>query len=164
MPGPVPKDAKIRQRRNRVSTSATLAREKGRRQRAPRLPKYRDEDGREVTWHRMTVAWWRDIWHSPMAAQFLEADIHALYRLAVLVNKYWREPSKDLAGEIRLEQQAFGLTPIDRRRLQWTVETEDERARTREVRRPAGGAAEPVGATEPQTEDPRKLLRMVAGR
>jgi len=148
MPGPPPKDPKIRQRRNRVATSATLEGDGRRRKYAPRLPA-RDDDGQ--SWHKLTVAWWRDVWHSPMAAQFLEADKHALYRLAMLVDLFWAKPAKDLAAEIRLEQQAFGLTPIDRRRLQWTVEQEEARARTR---------------TAPQEEkpavDPRKILKMVA--
>jgi hypothetical protein len=86
-----------------------------------------------------------------MAEQYMEADKHALYRLAVLVDAFWREPAKDLAAEIRLEQQAFGLTPIDRRRLQWTVEQEEAKRRSRQ---PA--------AAESHAEDPRELLKVVA--
>ena len=145
-----PKDPKLRQRRNRVSTSATLIDTARRRKYAPRLP----DRGPEQPWHKLTRAWWRDVWHSPMAEEFLEADRHALYRLAVLVDLFWREPSKELGAEIRLEQQAFGLTPIDRRRLQWTVEREEERRR-------------PHLAPEHQQaddEDPRKLLKMVASK
>ena len=154
MPGPAPKDPKIRQRRNKVATSATLADTTPRRQRAPRLPVYTDDEGHEVKWHRMTEAWWKDLWHSPMAEKFLRADEHALFRLAVLVDKYWHSPSKELAAEIRLEQQAFGLTPIDRRRLQWSVEQDD--SPRREPRRAV--------ATDEVAEDPRKILRMVAAR
>ena len=115
------------------------------RQRAPRLP---DRD-----WHPLTRAWWSDVWGSPMTGQFLEVDRHALLRLAVLVDLFWRDPTKDLAAEIRLEQQAFGLTPIDRRRLQWAVQ---EEAETRRVRTPP--------PAEDQEEDPRKVLKMVASR
>ena len=57
-----------------------------------------------------------------MAEEYLRADEHALYRLAVLIDNYWTKPSAGLASEIRLEQQAFGLTPLDRRRLEWSIE------------------------------------------
>ena len=64
-----------------------------------------------------------------MAAEFLQADRHGLYRLAVLVDAFWRTEDPRLASEIRLQAQCFGLTPIDRRRLQW--EMEDEGAETK---------------------------------
>ena len=147
MAGPPPKDPKIRQRRNKVSTSTTLTRTSPPRQRAPSLPK-----GHK--WHRLTRAWWKDIWHSPMAENFLRADEHALLRLAVLVDLFWYDPDRKLAAEIRLEQQAFGLTPIDRRRLQWSVEEEEAPRRARRQ------VAEP----DDQTDDPRKILKMVASR
>jgi len=148
MSGPPPKNPKIRQRRNRV-TGATLTATDKPRQRAPRLPK-RDDD---QEWHRLTRAWWRDVWHSPMAEQFLEVDKHALYRLAMLIDAFWSQPSRQLAAEIRLEQQAFGLTPLDRRRLQWSVGQEEERRRTRTRQSP-----------HERGDDPRKILRMVASK
>jgi hypothetical protein len=33
---------------------------------------------------------------------------------------------KELAGEIRLQRLCFGLSPIDRRRLQWDIDRGDE--------------------------------------
>ena len=149
MSGPPPKNPKIRQRRNRSVTSATLRTNKSHHRR-PHLPK-RDDN---KAWHKLTRAWWRDVWHSPMAEQFLEVDKHALYRLAMLIDAFWSQPSRQLAAEIRLEQQAFGLTPLDRRRLQWTVEQEDERRRTRTRQAPR----------ERESDDPRKILRMVASQ
>jgi hypothetical protein len=140
MPGPPPKDPKLRQRRNKTATRSTLRRTRPPRQRAPRLP---DRD-----WHELTRAWWTDVWHSPMVPEFLEVDRHALLRLAVLVDEFWKLPTKELAAEIRLEQQAFGLTPIDRRRLQWSIEQEEERRRPRRV------------AQDPEADDPRKVLQM----
>ena len=72
-------------------------------------------------WHPETLAWWAAVWASPMARQYLRADHPALFRLALLVEDFQRadDPAlrSSLAGEIRLEQQAFGLTPFDRRRL-----------------------------------------------
>lgn len=150
MPGPIPKPAALRQRRNRTSTAATLVATAPRRRRAPRLPKR--EEGAE--WHRMTRAWWRAVWRSPMAGEYLDADIHALFRLAVLIDQFWSDPSKELAAEIRLQQQAFGLTPIDRRRLQWEVDRgkqAETRTRQRHVR-----------AAQAGDEDPRKALQVLA--
>jgi hypothetical protein len=83
----------------------------------------------------MTRLWWKDVWASPMAEEFLRADEHALLRLAVLVDLFWTEPSQKLAGEIRLQQQAFGLTPLDRRRLEWQVVQTEEAVDRREQRR-----------------------------
>jgi hypothetical protein len=111
----------MRERRNKDVTAATLldARPlKG----IPELPKRRRKWGVE------TIAWWKDIWRSPMAPEFIQSDIHQLYILADLTDQYWREsatkrgPSPALATEIRLQRQCFGMTPIDRRRLQWSVE------------------------------------------
>jgi hypothetical protein len=144
MPGPLPKDVKLKQRRNKASTRRTFDRGKARRKYAPRLP--------EGQWHELTRAWWHDVWHSPMAEAYLDVDRHALFRLALLVDMYYKTPVKELAAEIRLEQQAFGLTPVDRRRLEWSVEAEaEERGRAR--RAPA----------EAEAEDPRNVLKVAFG-
>jgi len=148
MSGPIPKPAALRQRRNRVSTGATLAAEGSERQRAPSLPTHRD-------WQPMTRAWWKDTWRSPMAAEFLRADVHGLYILAELVDAFWTDPEDlKLAAEIRQHRMAFGLTPIDRRRLQWEVERVEERRRLRPAEAPQkkGGR---------KAADPRAMLRMV---
>jgi hypothetical protein len=81
-----------------------------------------------------------------MAGEYLNADVHALYRLAVLVDAFWRRPSQALAAEIRLQQQAFGLTPLDRRRLEWTIEQAEAattRKQQRQVRRAQAGEVDP---------------------
>lgn len=73
-----------------------------------------------------------------MAAEFEPSDVHGLLMLAVLVDQFWTDPSKDLAAEIRLQRAAFGLTPLDRRRLQWEIDRgEEASAKTAERRRPA---------------------------
>ena len=38
-------------------------------------------------------------------------DFHVL---AVLIDEFWKEPSKELAVEIRLQGQRFGLSPLSR--------------------------------------------------
>ncbi len=147
MPGPVPKDPVLRQRRNRVATRASLAPDgapaEGHRE-IPALPK-------RHKWHKLTLAWWQDVWQSPMAPEYLQADIHGLYLLAELVNRFWRKPSIPLAVEIRLQRQCFGLSPIDRRRLQWEVERVEATTRKQRVQAP------PV-----EIDDPRRLLTVVS--
>ena len=145
MSGPAPKARSLRQRRNRVSTQAALAAEDGgRRRAAPPLH-------RQWMMHPMTRRWWKDVWHSPMAAEFLKSDVHQLYILAELVNRFWFVPSTALAAEIRQQRLAFGLTPIDRRRLQWEIEQEEPPV--------AGKRSEPGPAAA--SGDPRERLRAV---
>ena len=144
MPGPLPKDSKIRQRTNKTSTAARLPAGTGRRSRHPKLPVEADR-----VWHPLTRKWWRDLWTSPMAGEYLQADTHGLFALADLVDRYWSTTDErkrlDLAKEVRLQRQAFGLTPIDRRRLQWEVDKVEDRKKRRVTRerKPEKFAADP---------------------
>jgi hypothetical protein len=135
MPGPLP--ARAAARRNRPATAATLL-PGGRARRRPRLP------NREDGWHELTIAWWRDVWASPMAPEYDDSDVHGLLLLAVLVDQFWRVPSKELAAEIRLQRQCYGLTPIDRRRLQWTIERADDAKDRASRRRPKPAETKPA--------------------
>lgn len=145
MPGPLPK--KNPARRNKTSTRATLPRDH--QVVAPKLP------AREAQWHAQTAEWWADIWASPMAPEFERADLHGLFVLADLVDAFWTaETPKErtaLAAEIRLQRRDFGLTPLDRRRLQWEIErvedAQDRGQRRRQTSKPAG--------------DPRAVLHAV---
>jgi len=141
-------------RRNVSPTAATLTVDHD--VQAPPLP------AREVDWNELTVAWWEDIWASPMAPEFLSSDLHGLFLLADLVDLFWSPSSSArdrilLAAEIRQQRQCFGLTPIDRRRLQWTIEKTDE-AQDRGKRRRAKPQA-PAGQPVPG-DDPRNVLRL----
>lgn len=149
MPGPPPKHPSTRARKNRTTTNAVLTEDHDVKQ--PPLP-------RGVDWHVMTKAWWKDIWTSPMAPEFLKADIHGLFQLALLTNDFWlaETPSarSNLAAEMRQQGQRYGLSPIDRRRLQWEVEkTEDAIARGAQRKAPP--------APRPQGADPRKTTLSV---
>jgi hypothetical protein len=146
MAGPVPKNPALRQRRNKTATRAELVDEAPRRTRAPQLPR-----GRE--WHKLTRAWWREVWASPMAEEYLEADLGGLYILAELVDQFWTMPATGLATEIRLQRQCFGLTPVDRRRLQWEVTRAEDATTRRSQRR--------VRQAQDGEIDPREALRQV---
>jgi len=134
-------------RRNRTTTKATLALVHD--VTAPELP------ARTIPWHDQTVAWWADIWASPMAPEYDESDRHGLFALAALIDDFWTaESPRDraaLAGEIRLQRQCFGLTPMDRRRLQWEIERTDEAQAKGSARRAkATEAKAPAAATDPR--------------
>jgi hypothetical protein len=138
------KHPSVRARMNRASTAAMLPAD-GPRRPVPRLPELA-----EVDWLPATRTWWRDLWRSPMSAEYHPAtDRHMLYVLAVLMNDYFGASAPlmrlKLAAEIRLQVASFGLTPYARRRLEWQIaETEDRKdARARRAAPPA------------QPEDPR---------
>jgi hypothetical protein len=148
--GPTPKPSALRQRRNKVSTAATLPAAGTAEGRAvPPLPV---RGGGETPWHPETVAYWKLIWASEMAGEYLEADVPGLVALMKLQDRF-NYGGHELAAEIRLQRQCFGLTPIDRRRLQWeTGKVEDA-----ERRRPKAG-----NIPQPTTRnDPRKGLALV---
>jgi hypothetical protein len=110
----------------------------------------------ERVWHPLTESWWDDIWSSPMAPEFDHSDTHGLFVLAMLVDAFWVEPSTGLAAEIRLQRQCFGLTPIDRRRLQWEIDRGEEAAQSTTKRR---NASKPTGArSRAKKTDPRQML------
>jgi hypothetical protein len=56
---------------------------------------------------------------------------------------------REIGAEIRLQQQAYGNTPLDRTRLQWEVEHPEPEK-------------EPAEAEAPPVLDPRKVLRALA--
>ena len=132
MPGPMPKDPALRQRRNKSSSRALLPAEKMPMRGAPRLPAR--PDGQEP-WHKLTRRWWRDVWSSPQHGEFLRADLGSLFRLVMLVDAFWNSGQLDLAREIRLHEREFGLTPLSRRRLEWTVAQAEEASDRREQKR-----------------------------
>src|SRR3989304_8112318 len=126
-PGPSPKNAKLRQRRNKVVTASVLTKSPSMKK-TPELP--RRKGNRK--WCPEAIAFWEEIWDSSMAEEFNKVDIQGLYLLMDLFDQYWRMPAKEigkkkeLANEIRLQRQCFGLTPLDRMRLQWETEKADK--------------------------------------
>jgi hypothetical protein len=106
------KDPARRRRTNKVAGARTLQAVAG--LKTPTLPV-------DIRWHPRVEQWWAGLWSSPMAPEYDESDVDELLVLAVLYHQFWMEPSKDLAGEIRLQRQCFGKTPMDRRRLQWDI-------------------------------------------
>lgn len=152
MPGPVPKPLDQLQRRNKASTRATLPTEES--AATAEVPPLPDLDrGR---WHAMVVRWWEKVWTSPMAAEYLEADKEELYLLARLHQDFYKAKKaserQKIAAEIRQQGVRFGLSPIDRRRLQWEVE-KGEQANERTARRRQ--------VKQASETDPREALKVV---
>ncbi len=152
MPGPPPKNPSMRQRRNKSSSRAVLTIvPEVRMVTKPNLPRL--EEGKE--WHPMARKFWEDIWESPMSAEFTHGDEPALFRLLYLVNAFWTKPNLAVAKEISSMEKEFGLTPMSRRRLEWTIaQTEDAKGkeevnrakRAKQVR--DGDLLDPRGALE----------------
>lgn len=154
----VPKPPELRQRRNKSVSQATLPSEAESADReVPPLP---DRESATEVWHPMVVRWWKAVWTSPMAGEYLGADMEGgLFILAELMQRRWSERETGglvkLSAEIRQQEIRFGLSPIDRRRLQWEVEkgeTADERTAKRRKAKDLNAAAD---------ADPRDVLRVV---
>jgi len=156
MPGPIPKPPGLRQRRNRASTKAILpTAAEAAKQNIPPLPTPATPSW-DGNWHEHVVAWWESVWHSPMAAEYLEPDKRGLILLAYLQQSFWTARTNEerfkFAAEIRQQEVRFGLTPIDRRRLQWEVE-KGESAAVRTATRRKRKRANPK-------KDPREVLKL----
>ena len=145
------KDASTRARTNRASTAATLGEHPDTLPAIiPDLPDRSDGEGGTLLWHKLTREWWADMWASPMSREYHSSDRHALYILAALVDQFWIDPNQKLAGEIRLQRQAFGLTPYDRRRLEWTIETTEDAKERGAARRDRQPSAQPKASSDPR--------------
>lgn len=161
MPGPTPKTQSTRARRNKASTRTTLVAVHPDDVVIPDLP------SSKPVWQPRTLQHWEEVMSSPMAPEYDESDLQALFMVAELWDDFYLIEAEDLPfdrkarlrsnlmGEIRLQEQRFGLTPIDRRRLQWEIdrgEEADEKTRERRNKRTAQAAPK---EGEP---DPRQIL------
>lgn len=124
MSGPAPKPAHLRQRVNKKPGAATIEAPD-----SPGIPEIPNPDRR--TWHLLTLEAWKRAWQSPMASQWLDSDVDGLGRVALLWDAFYKQPDVKYLAEIRLQEQRFGLSPLDRSRLQWEVNRADESERKR---------------------------------
>lgn len=150
------KDPSVRARANKASTAAVLP-DDGEDSAvvAPELPQRYDSEGQSMDWLEATLEWWDDLWAAPMAQEYHSSDRHGLFRLAALIDNYWRDPSAKTHSEVRLAQKDYGLTPYDRRRLEWTIEA-TEKAKTEGAKR--RGVPEQSSQQPDPGSDPRLTL------
>lgn len=152
MKGPPPKPSHLRQRRNKVAGAANLpSQEESLENEVPPLPLRADGEN----WHSMVVMWWDSVWKSPMASEYLDADLQGgLYLLADLHEARWRcdDPNTlvKLAAEIRQQEVRFGLSPIDRSRLRWEIDRGEGAEARVESRRKAKVPPQPEAGSDPR--------------
>src|SRR5207253_1666646 len=100
--------------------------------------------------------WWEAVWRSPMAGEYLAADRDGLFILARLHQDFWTagcpKDRQQAAAEIRHQGVRFGLSPVDRRRLEWFVDKGEQASKRTETRRRARDAS---------GKDPRDVLRIL---
>jgi hypothetical protein len=148
--GPAPKPANLRQRRNKKVGATTLSVAEPDQAVKTKVPTLQNPDKRKF--HKLTRAWWKRVWSSPMAGEYLPTDIDGLARLAILVDEYYKKPHREVMAEIRLQEARFGLSPVDRSRLQWEVSRGEEAERKRRPPEPQHKKSE---------KDPRGILGVV---
>lgn len=128
-----------RQRRNKVSTAAEIPLQPL--DRCADLPTHRKE------WHPFVVKFWGRIWDSPMAAEFCQEDYFLLAVAFEGLQAFLEKPSIGGARVVSQTFAPFGLTPLDRRRLNWTFRRPEE---PKEAEQPKASSLE--------TRDPRDVL------
>lgn len=149
----VKKHSSVRARTNRASTAATLSNSTVGPH--PSLPALR-------SWHPMTVEWWDELWSTPMSSEYHISDRHQLIVLAVLYDEFFRTDDlspnqrKALSEEIRHHRTPFGMTPYDRRKLEWTIELAEDSKDKGSQRRQRQGSVQPKAS-----DDPRRALTAV---
>lgn len=134
--GPAPKPAHMRQRGPKRAGIATIAASE-----TPNVPEIPNPDGR--VWHELTTKAWRTAWESPMATQWIATDVDGLGRLALLWDGFYKAPDAKVLAEIRLQEQRFGLSPLDRNRLQWEINRVEESDRRKPKPPPARTGTDP---------------------
>ena len=144
--GRPPKPAHLRQRKNVKAGSATIEAPEN-----PEVPPIPNPDARE--WQPLTLASWKTAWRSAMASQWVQTDVDGMGRLAIAWDEYYKHPTVAWLAELRLQEQRFGLSPLDRSRLQWEIGRTDQAERNpdKPVRQPS----------KPRTDDPRAILLAV---
>lgn len=126
----------------------------------PKLPR------RIEGWHPLTEAWWADVWASPMSSEWHESDVHNVYICAMLYDDMWTGETAiargKAAAEFRQQRAVLGLTPYDRRRLEWTIESAQEATDRGKQRRSAGQPPAPAKPGAKKKADPRAGLHAVS--
>ena len=75
-------------------------------------------------YHDLTRSWWATIWDSPIAEEWVDADVPGLVALAQLIEDFWRADAEHRAkahAEVRMASREYGLSPFSRRQLQWEI-------------------------------------------
>jgi len=121
MPGPLPKAAGQRRRRNAPTIPTTKLPAGGREGQPPKCPYQLGRAGR---------AWWTWAWHTPQAAAWSDGDLFALARRARLEDDSEMGVSARMR-EMRELDDRFGLTAKGMAALRWEIAADEVGARRR---------------------------------
>lgn len=120
--GPTPNQQHQRERDTRRRQAGAVSVSHDGEVRGPELP------DRPDGWHPETVHWW-DTWRrSPQAQLFEPTDWEVLKRAALLHDYVWSsdKPSAAAISELRLIEERFGATYVDRQRARIRIEKEQD--------------------------------------
>jgi hypothetical protein len=116
----------------------------------PELPERTDViSGEPEPWHPAAIEFWDSLWNSPMASEYDRSDLTGLLIIADLTHDFFSGrrgmTKKEIAAEIRLQRREYGLGPMSRRSLQWTIEHAEEASAKGNRRRASrsGGREDP---------------------
>jgi hypothetical protein len=122
MIGRPPKHPAVRQRRNKVSTAAKIE--------LQGLKKGTLPPGE---WSPFAREMWEAIWKSPLSGEYAQEDYYALVIAFHGLEAFLKEPSVQGSVAVLRALSPFGLTPFDRRRLNWTIKAPEPAKRERAV-------------------------------
>lgn len=112
-----PKHPSQRRRRNKPPVPPRTLDAKAKPKKVPVLP--------GQGWTAYAREYWKTIWSSPMATQYIAADVPALVRLTQLAERVGQGTIGVAAlGEMRQLEDRFGLSPLARRRLSIDISTD----------------------------------------
>lgn len=122
---------------------------------------------RPMGWHAQTCIWWTAVWSSPMSNEWhADTDVHNVLAAAMHLDDMWQAetPAERQKADTQFLKRiaSLGLTPYDRRRLEWTIETAAA-ARDAGARRRQSGASNATPQTPPDpAADPRRHFSVVS--
>ena len=94
----------------------------------------------ELEWHPAVKEWWTFIWDSPMASEYIHADLHGLYLGCYYLHQSLNPDFKisdrnNMTKQFENVQKNYGLTPSARQTLRWQVaQGEAAQGRTNRMR------------------------------
>jgi hypothetical protein len=124
--GPLPKDPAKRERSGKPTYETVhLGSTPANTDAAPKIP--------VRAWRKLhveTKAWWKMLLDAPQASQYLGSDWRRLRMVLLPLVEHFNRAADEgdvpkmtkLAGEIRMQEADFGLTPTSRMRNRWTVQ------------------------------------------
>ena len=92
----------------------------------PHLREDIDSLGLEIKWLQPVKEWWEYVWSSPMASEYVAADVFGLYLgcyyLNESLNPYYKASERlGFSKQFEATMKNYGLTPSARETLRWNI-------------------------------------------